>query len=107
VTTVAALGFGDIPVAAFAQAFNLVSDDGRIAFNIKDSFLAPDGGGPCAHRIKRLILEGCLDPHHLERYRHRLSVEGMPLHDVAIVGRTAREIPADLPAEAVTELESR
>src|SRR5690606_27083612 len=68
-TTVAALGFGDIPVAAFAQAFNLIADDGWIAFNIKDSFLTSNGG-PFASLIKRLILEGYLDLYHLERYRH-------------------------------------
>ena len=37
--TVAALGFGDIPPRAFAEAFNLVLDDGWIAFNIKEEFL--------------------------------------------------------------------
>jgi predicted TPR repeat methyltransferase len=99
-TTVAALGFGDIPVAAFGQAFNLISDHGWIAFNIKETFLSADGG-PFARFIKRLILEGYLDLHHLERYRHRLSVEGMPLHYFAIVGRKNRSIPAELLSEDV------
>ena len=38
-TCVAALGFGDIPTEAFANAFNLIEPDGWIAFNIKSSFL--------------------------------------------------------------------
>jgi SAM-dependent methyltransferase len=95
-TTVAALGFGDMPVAAFAQAFNLVGDGGWIAFNIKDSFITVASGDPFAGFIKRLLLEGYLDLHHLERYRHRLSVEGRPLHYFAIVGRKTRAIPGDV-----------
>ena len=38
-TTVAALGFGDIPPEAFAAAYNLVEDGGLIAFNIKERFV--------------------------------------------------------------------
>jgi predicted TPR repeat methyltransferase len=36
---VAALGFGDIPARAFANAFNLIAPSGWIAFNIKETFL--------------------------------------------------------------------
>ena len=39
-TTVAALGFGDIPPDAFAAAFNLVEDGGHVAFTIKEDFIA-------------------------------------------------------------------
>src|SRR4029078_11007857 len=42
--TVAALGFGDIPPLAFAEAFNFVADGGFVAFNIKEHFL--DDGEP-------------------------------------------------------------
>ena len=38
-TTVAALGFGDIPPEAFTTAYNLVEDGGLIAFNIKERFV--------------------------------------------------------------------
>ena len=37
-TTVAALGFGDIPPLAFAKALDLVSTPGWLAFNLKESF---------------------------------------------------------------------
>ena len=37
--SVAALGFGDIPVRVFAEAYNLVEDGGWVAFNIKETFL--------------------------------------------------------------------
>ena len=36
-----------------------------------------------------------LDVFHLERYRHRLSMEGLPLFYYALVGRKAAEIPGD------------
>ena len=38
-TCVAALGFGDIPPLAFADAFNLVASPGWIAFNIRDRYV--------------------------------------------------------------------
>jgi len=38
-TSVAALGFDDIPPKAFLNAFNMVQDGGWITFNIKDKFL--------------------------------------------------------------------
>ena len=37
--SVAALGFGDIPSAAFIEAFNIINTEGWVAFNIKDTFL--------------------------------------------------------------------
>ena len=43
--TVAALGYGDIPPQAFAEAFNLISDHGWVAFNIKDRFLQEEKSG--------------------------------------------------------------
>ena len=36
--TVAALGFGDIPTNAFIEAFNIISTEGWVAFNIKETF---------------------------------------------------------------------
>ncbi len=38
-TTVAALGFGDIPPKAFFTAFNLLQSEGWVTFNIKETFL--------------------------------------------------------------------
>ncbi|MDH3718251.1 MAG: class I SAM-dependent methyltransferase, partial [Planctomycetota bacterium] len=38
-TTVAALGFGDIPPQAFAKALDLIATPGWLAFNLKESFL--------------------------------------------------------------------
>lgn len=93
-TCVAALGFGDIPVAAFRQAYNLIADDGWLAFNIKESFLERSDSSGFSQLIQRMIHDEYLKLHHLERYRHRLSIEGRPLHYYAVVARKLREIDA-------------
>ena len=47
-TVVAALGFDDIPPAAFAQGFNFISSPGWVAFNIKEDFVCKaDTSGFC------------------------------------------------------------
>jgi predicted TPR repeat methyltransferase len=91
-TTVAALGFGDIPVAAFAAAYNLVKTDGWIAFNIKETFLETSDDSGFSRLVKRMIHDDYLKLHHLERYRHRLSIEGNMLYYYAIVGQKRRDI---------------
>lgn len=94
-TTVAALGFGDIPVAAFAPAYNLIKVDGWIAFNIKESFLDTRDTTGFSRLVKRMIHDDYLKLHRLERYRHRLSVEGNLLYYYAVVGRKRRDIDDD------------
>ncbi|MGH8126050.1 MAG: class I SAM-dependent DNA methyltransferase [Rhodanobacteraceae bacterium] len=91
-TTVAALGFGDIPVAAFAAAYNLVKDDGWIAFNIKETFLDTADTSGFSRLVKRMVHDDYLKMHRLERYRHRLSIEGNMLYYYAVVGRKRRAI---------------
>lgn len=91
-TVVAALGFGDIPVPAFAAAYNLIAADGWVAFNIKESFLDSTDASGFSRLVKRLIQDDYLKLHHLERYRHRLSIEGRLLHYYAVVGRKRRDI---------------
>ena len=46
--------------------------------------------------IRDLIFSKYLDIYHLERYRHRLSMEGEPLYYYAIAGRKNDDIPAVL-----------
>lgn len=91
--SVAALGFGDIPVSAFREAFNLVEDGGWIAFNIKETFLDHDDTSGFSVFVKDLILSSNLDVHHMERYRHRLSIDGRSLYYFGIVGRKNHPIP--------------
>jgi SAM-dependent methyltransferase len=98
--TVAALGFGDIPPLAFAEAFNLVSDGGWIAFNIKEHFL--DDGDPTGFSklIGRLLATGIIEQRAEKVYCHRYSTTGEPLDYVAIVGLKRSDVPAELIAEA-------
>lgn len=91
--TVAALGFGDIPVSAFSSAYNLVRDGCWIAFNIKETFLDASDDSGFSHLVKMLLNEDYLKLHRLERYCHRLSIEGQPLHYYAVVGQKQRPIP--------------
>lgn len=84
--SVAALGFGDIPPQAFAAAYNLIQNDGWVAFNIKESFLREGSQSDFSALIRRLIFSPSFDLHHLERYSHRRSIEGKPLHYFAIFG---------------------
>ena len=94
--SVAALGFGDIPPRAFAEAFNLVSDGGWIAFNIRDRFL--DDGEPTGFsRLIGSVLESGIVELRAEKvYRHRLSTSGDPLDYVALVGVKQAPIPDEL-----------
>jgi len=91
-TTVAALGFGDIPVVAFAAAYNLVRDAGWVAFNIKETFLDTSDTSGFSRLVKHIVHEDYLKLHRLERYRHRLSIEGNMLYYYAVVGRKRRDI---------------
>lgn len=91
-TTVAALGFGDIPVDAFATAYNLIANDGWVAFNIKETFLDTRDTSGFSMLVKRLLQDDYLKLYHLERYRHRLSIEGHMLYYYAVVARKRRDI---------------
>lgn len=91
--TVAALGFGDIPPSAFREAFNYVVDGGWVAFNIKETFLDNRDTSGFSVFIKNLILTEYLDIYHLERYQHRLSIDGRPLFYFGLAGRKNGNIP--------------
>jgi len=94
-TTVAALGFGDIPAKAFMEAFNILQSKGWIAFNIKETFLDKSDQSGFSIAIRELIFSEYLDVYYLERYQHRLSMEGQPLYYFAIAGRKNADIPQD------------
>lgn len=91
-TTVAALGFDDIPTKAFVEAFNITKSKGWIAFNIKETFLDNSDETGFSKTIRELIFSEYLDIYYLERYRHRLSIEGEPLFYFAVVGRKNADI---------------
>jgi SAM-dependent methyltransferase len=88
---VAALGFGDIPPKAFLEALNLMGSDAWVAFNIKETFLDQTDTSGFSRMIRELLLSEHVSLYHLERYRHRLSMDGTPLHYFAIVARKRSE----------------
>ena len=94
-SSVAALGFGDIPCRAFFQALQLVQEGGWVAFNIKETFLDHSDNSGFSRFIRQLIFSEYLDLFHLEKYRHRLSMEGVPLYYFALVARKTYPIPDD------------
>ena len=91
--TVAALGFGDIPTRAFIEAFNIIKTEGWVAFNIKESFFDISDDSGFSKMIRELIFSKYLDVYHIERYRHRLSIEGQPLYYFVIAGRKKADVP--------------
>lgn len=92
-TSVAALGFGDIPIKAFIEAFNITQSEGWVAFNIKETFLDNSDKTGFSKAIRELIFSEYIDLYHLNRYRHRFSIEGEPLYYFAIAGRKNSDIP--------------
>jgi SAM-dependent methyltransferase len=92
-TTVAALGFDDIPPRAFAEAFNLIAEGGWIVFNIKADFLDDVDGTGFRRLIATMAEEGTFEECARRRYRHRLATDGRPLDYVALVGRKRADVP--------------
>ena len=86
-TSVAALGFGDVPPEVFQAAFDRVQDGGWVAFTIKEDFLdrGEDDSG-FSGMIAGMLRSGTIDERGRRRYRHRLDVTGDPIHYVAIAG---------------------
>jgi hypothetical protein len=95
-TTVAALGFGDIPCAAFVTAYNAVEDGGWVAFNIKAEFLDADDPTGFARLVHTMLRDGILEERTRRRYDHRLSMTGEALEYVALVGRKRADAPMTL-----------
>jgi predicted TPR repeat methyltransferase len=95
---VAALGFGDIPPLAFAEAFNFVGSPGWVAFNIRDRFLEEETG--FGGFIARMLKEGVIEERARKLYTHRQSVSGESLEYVAIVAAKCDDVPLDWAREA-------
>lgn len=88
--TVAALGFDDIPTAAFINAFNLLENESWVAFNIKERFLSKQDETGFREVIVDMIDES-MDVLNTKRYCHRFSINGDPLYYYAIVGRKRKK----------------
>ena len=86
-TVVAALGFGDIPPAAFRTAYDLVAPDGWIVLTIKDAFLEDTDTSGFGGMIGESIRSGALEVVRRERFQHRLATDASPLLYEGIVAR--------------------
>ncbi|NVM22209.1 MAG: class I SAM-dependent methyltransferase [Desulfobacterales bacterium] len=93
--SVGALGYGDIPAGAFANAYNLITDGGWIAFNINAGFLEKGDSTGFAQLIGRMVDSGVLKVIAEHQYCHRLSVNGRPLSYMAVIGIKERSVPED------------
>lgn len=89
-TCVAALGFGDIPPAAFRTAFDMVADDGFVAITLRDDFLTDGDTSGFAGLISSLLASGELEELGATVYRHRLATSRDPLLYRAVVARKRR-----------------
>ncbi len=98
--SVAALGFDDLPPLAYARAFNLIAEDGWIAFNIKDLFLSGKDNSGFSALINRMVEENIVTMHVHEKYQHRLATDNSPLFYYAVVAQKH----ADIPQEWLNEL---
>jgi predicted TPR repeat methyltransferase len=92
-TMVAALGFGDIPAVAFVNAFNLIEVGGWVAFNVRETFLDNRETTDFSRVVRELVFTDYLEIHHLERYRHRLSIDGEPIFYYAVAGQKTADAP--------------
>ena len=90
--TVAALGFGDIPPAAFRRAYNYVAQGGLIAFNIREDFLKSNRHQGFSKLVQRMIRDEVIELDLYKRYQHRLNTAGQPLYYVGIVARKLQHL---------------
>jgi hypothetical protein len=98
-TIVSSLGFEDIPPMAFIQAYNLISDMGWVAFNIKDEFVETADSTGFAQLIHQMIDADILKLKTKQHYRHRFHQDGTPLYYVAFIGEKLQNFSADLMQE--------
>jgi predicted TPR repeat methyltransferase len=92
-TCVAALGFGDIPPAAYRNAANFVAPGGLLAFNIKAEFLDARYTHGFSEMMRRMVNDGVVRLEATRRYRHRRSAAGDPIYYTAMVATKLRDIP--------------
>jgi len=98
-TTVAALGFGDIPPLAFARGFNMIASPGWVAFNIKENFVCDGDTTGFCRLIDCMTQTGILEIKARDRYRHRFCQDGTPLYYYAVVAEKCMNISENLIAD--------
>lgn len=89
---VAALGFGDIPPEAFRAAFDMVRDDGWLAFTLRADFLSDTDTSGFSALVRSMMEGGELEELGAVTYQHRLATTRAPLHYRAVVARKRRAL---------------
>ncbi len=92
-STVAALGFGDIPADAFIKGLDIIDTPGWLAFNIKEDFIHEQDTSGFSQLIRRLSRQRVIRIEAWRRYCHRLAITGEPLYYVAMVARKLEDLP--------------
>lgn len=87
---------GGLPGSAFAFAYNLITDGGWIAFNLRDDLIDTQSDHSSGRMIATLIKEGILKVKVKHSYQHRISVTGDPLEEVAFIGLKMGDIPLEI-----------
>ncbi|MDY6791585.1 MAG: methyltransferase [Thermodesulfobacteriota bacterium] len=95
-TVVAALGFDDIPPEAFAEAYNIISETGWVAFNIKDEFCSKKDRTGFAKLINDMTDSGVFSMKSKKRYRHRFCQDGTPLNYFVLIAQKQKNIPENM-----------
>lgn len=98
-TSVAALGFGDIPTETFMKALDLIDTDGWIALTIKEEFLHESDASGFCRLVSELNRQRVVQTQAYRRYQHRVSISGKPLYYVALVSRKLCDVPGHLSCE--------
>lgn len=94
--SVAALGFNDVPPAAFIKALDLVEQQSWVALTIKEDFLRERDDSGFAALIRQLSREEIIQIQAYRRFCHRYSMTGEPLFYVAMMARKLAELPGPL-----------
>jgi hypothetical protein len=84
-----------LPQAAFIEAFNLIEDNGWIAFNINQAKLHPENSQKTDFYpfYDSMIQRGHLQVYCTHRYQHRLCLDGKPIEYCAVIGRKHGSLP--------------
>jgi predicted TPR repeat methyltransferase len=92
-TTVAALGFSDIPPAAFAGGYRYIDEGGLVVLSIKADFVSGADGSGFSEMISEAVDREILEVKATKRYTHRLSMAGDPIDYVGIIAAKRGELP--------------
>lgn len=87
---------GGLPKSAFAFAYNLITDGGWIAFNIKENLIDTKTNHSSGKMIANMIKKEILKVEVKHSYQHRISVTGNPLNEVVLIGLKMGDIPPEM-----------